>query len=284
MNARRPAIPEVAESAASGEVAAVYADIRAQLRVPMVNLIYRHMASFPGLLRWAWASVHPAVADGTVVEAARAVADGVAIRPAAVIPTPALRALRVDGRSQAHVRAVFAAYNAANPCNLVVTSTVLRLIGEAGAAAVDGLPPAAESALPSQPGGQEPALDLGPDMIHPSEMPPATAALVASLPGGPGITPSLYRHLANWPELLAAEAIVLEPHRQELPAEVTLLRRQADEVAERLVADGSKIRHHRPPQVLADAGVDVRIGSFTPVIAAMVVVGKLFERALPGDP
>lgn len=280
MNDRRPEIPEVPERAASGEVAAVYADVRAQLRVPMVNLVYRHLASFPGLLPWAWASVRPAVADGTVIEAARTLANGVALRPAAVIPLPALRALRVDERSQGHLQAVFAAYNAANPCNLVIISALMRLLDEPGAGG-DERPPAHEPAPPSHPGGQGPAPDLGPDMVSPSEMSPVTAALVSSLPSEPGITPSLYRHLANWPELLAAEAILFEPHRHDLPAQVASLRQQADEVAERLVDDGSTVRRYRRPEVLATADIDLRVASFPPVIAAMVVVGKLFERALP---
>ena len=47
----------VTEQNAEGQVAEIYQDIRATLGVPVVNLIWRHLATFPGALEWSWTSV-----------------------------------------------------------------------------------------------------------------------------------------------------------------------------------------------------------------------------------
>ena len=49
----------VTEQNAEGQVAEIYQDIRATLGVPVVNLIWRHLATFPGALEWSWASIKP---------------------------------------------------------------------------------------------------------------------------------------------------------------------------------------------------------------------------------
>src|SRR6185436_3814972 len=49
--------PAVAEAAATGETAALFADIRATVGVRVVNLVWRHLATIDGALPWAWAAV-----------------------------------------------------------------------------------------------------------------------------------------------------------------------------------------------------------------------------------
>jgi hypothetical protein len=41
-------IPAIPEEDASGDIATLYADLRATLGVPFVNLIWRHLATHPG--------------------------------------------------------------------------------------------------------------------------------------------------------------------------------------------------------------------------------------------
>nr|NKB46120.1 hypothetical protein [Alphaproteobacteria bacterium] len=57
-------LPEIKEGDAVGETAALYDDIRAVIGVPMVNLIFRHMATVPGCLLWAWGTVRPPYISG----------------------------------------------------------------------------------------------------------------------------------------------------------------------------------------------------------------------------
>jgi hypothetical protein len=48
--------PAIAEAAATGTTAELFADIRATVGVRVVNLVWRHLATMDGALPWAWAS------------------------------------------------------------------------------------------------------------------------------------------------------------------------------------------------------------------------------------
>ena len=52
-------VPSVLESDATGEIAKIYADIRATLGTSVVNLVWRNLATLPGALRWTWETVRP---------------------------------------------------------------------------------------------------------------------------------------------------------------------------------------------------------------------------------
>ena len=62
--------PAVAEAAATGETAALFADIRATVGVRVVNLVWRHLATIEGALPWAWAAVKPLYVQGIADQAA----------------------------------------------------------------------------------------------------------------------------------------------------------------------------------------------------------------------
>jgi hypothetical protein len=63
-------VPAIREADATGAVAAIFADIRAVFGVGVVNLIWRHLAVFPGGLEWAWGSLRPLYAQGHMPAAA----------------------------------------------------------------------------------------------------------------------------------------------------------------------------------------------------------------------
>ena len=52
-------VPSVLESAATGEIAEVYSDIRKTLGTSVVNLIWRNLATIQGALPWTWSAVRP---------------------------------------------------------------------------------------------------------------------------------------------------------------------------------------------------------------------------------
>ena len=53
-------LAELSEAKASGEIADIFAEVRRLFAVPYVSAIYRHLATTPGLLEWAWGTVAPA--------------------------------------------------------------------------------------------------------------------------------------------------------------------------------------------------------------------------------
>ena len=52
-------VPAVLETAATGEIADIYSDIRKTLGTSVVNLIWRNLATMPGALQWTWSAVRP---------------------------------------------------------------------------------------------------------------------------------------------------------------------------------------------------------------------------------
>src|ERR1700722_4469552 len=62
-------VPSVLESAATGEIAEIYADIRATLGTSVVNLVWRNLAALPGALPWAWSAVRPLYLGGAAEKA-----------------------------------------------------------------------------------------------------------------------------------------------------------------------------------------------------------------------
>jgi hypothetical protein len=84
-------VPAVTEAAATGETAAIFADIRQVLGVDVVNLIWRHLAITDGALHWAWQALRPLYADGSVIGQATGAAPEPGIAADAPDPGGAVR-------------------------------------------------------------------------------------------------------------------------------------------------------------------------------------------------
>src|SRR6187401_2135555 len=89
-------LQELPEAHATGELRRIYAEIRSLSGVPIVALSYRHLATIPGALEWAWALLEPAMRAGAVQEAAWRLAERALITRQPAIPDPALRAAGIE--------------------------------------------------------------------------------------------------------------------------------------------------------------------------------------------
>ena len=78
-------LAELRERDATGEIAAIYAEIRRLWAVPYVSSLQRHLATRPGWLPWTWAALGPAFASGTAQAAAWRAAEGLGVPPLAPI-------------------------------------------------------------------------------------------------------------------------------------------------------------------------------------------------------
>ena len=188
--------PAVAEAAATGEVADLFADIRTTVGVRVVNLVWRHLATLEGALPWAWGAVKPLYQQG--------MADAAAIRFRESMILPRLEG--VAGDQPASVDAVLASYDHSNTINLFSLGALATwLRGEAA--------PAGEPAAGPRLSPPDVAL---PKLAAQEDVTPETWQRVLRLNRfgdrpQPLILASMYRHLAHAPAFLEQLETALAP-------------------------------------------------------------------------
>lgn len=265
-------LPELAERDATGEKAAIYAQIRRLGGVPMVALIFRHLATLPGALEWMWSALGPAWERGELQEAAWRVAREAPLTPIASIPNAVLAPLGVDEEDRRGIRAVLGAYNRANPVNMLTILCVLRLLGGHTATRV---PTAREWTLPTAQQGLPPMGDIRSLSREMSAVLDVVAA--PREPGAPRVVQSLYRHFLHRPAFLALVVTLLRQRFDDGSID-----RSVREVHGAMSAEADRIVEGVTAPPAPDAGVAPVCARFGgTVIPQMIVVGRLLEDALP---
>jgi hypothetical protein len=167
-------VPAITEAAATGETAAIFADIRQVLGVDVVNLIWRHLATIDGALPWAWGTLRPLYADGSVISEATALHKALALPPMPAIPAEVFAGLGLHADDLAAIRGVLAAYDHTNAM-AAVARTALR-------ARLDGRTPHDSAAAEPAPVAATARIGL-PKLLDLTDMQAGTAALVTALNG-----------------------------------------------------------------------------------------------------
>ena len=270
-------LPELAEREAIGEKAAIYAEMKRLGAVPMVALIFRHIATLPGGIEWLWKAIGPAWQSGVLQERAWRIAREESLYPIAPMPRAALAALGIDEAALEEIRVVLEAYNRANPENMLTALCVLRL-------AAGRTPPSPFEERRGRGRPWTPPAIAGPlaPMGDVMRMPPGMAALLdlVAAPGEPGtprVIQSLYRHFMHRPAFLALAITLLRQRFDDgsigrgVAAIGSAMNAAADEISAGLSAP--------PAPHPGIRTVCQRFGGA--VIPQMIVVGALLERALP---
>jgi hypothetical protein len=206
----------VTEAQADEATAAIFADIRDTMGIALVNLIWRHLAVSPEALSWSWRSVKPLYSSGAVPQAAWALRQTLALPELNAFSEQERRAIvDIDGELSL-VDAVLRTYERGNAQNLValcalrvaLTSTVNddpdrirkhaaakpKTVNAVGAASADHADRITE-ALPPLPAMADLSAKIRVDIESLAEVwVPAQHR---------GMIPSVFRHLAHWPRLLA---------------------------------------------------------------------------------
>ncbi len=149
-----PPLPmEVPEIEASGTVARLYDEIRAALRSPNVNLVYRLLVRYPDYLVAAWAQIGPNLASRYVereAERLRALA-APDVGTAAAHFRHELLALGLTEDDLAEIRGIVDLFNYANPKNLICVSALRMALDDQpipGTRDVEGGQPVPSEPLP----------------------------------------------------------------------------------------------------------------------------------------
>jgi hypothetical protein len=273
-----PSIPEISEAAADLRTRALYDDIKRVTGVPVVNLVYRHLATLPGALPYAWRVLRDGYATGEVAARAAALRAklGAGLPP---LSGASFRLLGLDKRAIEDIGAVIEAYNTGNSLNLVAL-TALRLVVEGRARRRVGAEIVEAAQPPLATRRRRPLLPL-----------PALAALSPSVleqvlwlnrlgeTRAPREIASLYRHLAHWPAYLALIGGLLLP--LDAAGELARLREAVRREAERLAAPLAA-RLARAAAAPAPSPLLPVLTRFTAtVIPKMLAVGTLLAASLP---
>lgn len=276
---------ELAVENATGNIKDIYNAVEAALGVRLVNLVYRHLATVPGALEWAWGTVGPVFQNGKFAE--RATALGSAGEMPASVDTSMDTAvsLRLAGLSEDdgnRVVETLNAYNRANPMN-ALSLRVIAMALEAGRPALWQAP------VPAQAGAADTGkLSVLLPMASLDGLPPATMDILYRLAALTtdqdwGLVPSLFRHFTAWPALLTALADWLEPLAEKgaIEQQVVHVSAKADEVAKDIFGqldrpgDGAVLPDATTRETLLQT-----IEIFPPAICRMIVIGGLLRTAI----
>jgi hypothetical protein len=273
-------LAEIKETEANGVIAEIYADIRHALGVPMVNLIFRHMATVPGCLEWAWAHLGPGYVSGSIARAADALMTGVGALDLSLSPDD-LAACDLDTAARAGIAATCAAYGKANPANLVALKALRFVLEETGEAKRRRKPQRGLVARPAPV-----VLATLPPMVDLAAAPAATLEalrrLARQLHGADGpVIPSFYRHFGAWPGLLELLHERLAPlvASGRLADLAQAMERDAHGPA-RVVYFDCPVPRLEPPSAAVVETLKDLIDRFPPNICKMTLVARALGAAL----
>lgn len=279
-------LSEQAESDASAETRAIYAELRRLCGVPMVPLIYRHLATIPGALEWTWSLLGPILRSGELQDEAWAMSRALQIDPVVKLPIEALRALAVSESALDELHKLLAAYNRSNPINLLGLQC-LALLAQPDRheqhEEAKRPTPAERSQLWQPP---EPIRNLLP-MIDPADIQGDARALMHLLNDRGDasrrspIWPSLYRHFAAYPPLLALSALVVPPAFSAIDAAADAVRHDAGKRAALLVNSIDTTRGLPSPSGGQKQAIVSASHLFTERLPELIAIGALLERSFP---
>jgi hypothetical protein len=255
-------LAEVPEAGATGRIAELYAEIRSVFGLPIVNLVYRHLATAPDLLERCWAGLRPNLASAAATADAAELVSLAATPGAPALPPATVAAAGLTGEQIRLARATLAAYARGNSLNVLAMFALLDGCHGGSDGTVAAEPAAADLILPMAP------LDA---------LTPRAAALLdgisLSVVGGeePRLVPSLFRHFAGDERQLTLVWSALEPA-------VAAAHERAARVADRgrVLAAGLP---HPAPALRDEAGREVA-RRFSEATSRMLVFGELLAAAL----
>ncbi len=269
-------VATISEAEAEGDIAALYGDIRATLGVPVVNLIWRHLAVFPGGLSWAWDALKPLYASGAIGSQAAALRAGLEVPALTGLSGPALGAAGLSADDLARIEMIQRSYERSNALNIIALGALLAHLDGTSAPPGEAPPPPAD---------EDPVAGEMPVLLALDDMSPPARALVEDLNrigGRDEILASMYRHLAHWPAYLALVHTLIAPFAAHGRLEPLILgvisdgRRRAAQLAGSLARPETALTDDVRPQIRAALSQFIN-----EPIGKMIAIVPLIRRALP---
>ena len=176
-----------------------------------MNLIWRHLATFPGALHWAWEVVRPFYMDGIIRREVAVFRSSFRLPEVTAPPPEVFAAAGLGSVDLPRIRDVLDTYDRTNPMALIALLVVQQRLGHSETGGADER----LKAKSSVPQAAEPVLELPPS-LRLDELTPPVAQLVLRLnrfgtTRQDPVLASMYRNLAHWPGYLALAWLLLAP-------------------------------------------------------------------------
>ena len=259
----------ISESEATGETAAIFADIRQTMQIPLVTSIWRTLVDIEGGLSATWEIAKPLYETGQPAAAL------LKLKTQVVLPVPEplapgqLGCAGVPEDELPLIRALIGAYNRSNGMNLMALSALITTPA--------GDPP--EGPAPPDP----PPWPALPPLLAPADIVPDTWTLLrqinrfGAVPGQQGLA-TIWRHLAHWPGLLALTCAALAPLQRD-----GTIQRSTRQVLEIAQTEGARLARLRSEIVSLPEAARHMITNYVcnpGLVARMVAIGHGLARWL----
>ena len=267
-------LSELAEAGAPSAIASIYAEMRERTAAPMVALIWRHLATMPGVLEEIWSGFRGIASAGLLQETAWSTSAAAVDAPPADVSRARLNSAGLDDDAIAGFGRALDAYNRVNPINFLMVRMLVHHL--------DAAPRTTEPAIPAIWWQPPPPVGPLPPMVPIAALAGEPRRMIDALSCDPAqdrstLVPTLYRHLTGHPALipLVHGALIDRFRSGEIGREVASVSAALDAEAQRLAWYLPRLEALRArPEVRAT------LDRFSRLIPELVVVGLLLRRGL----
>ena len=264
-------LPAIGESEASGEIAELYADIRATLNVSAINYVWRHIATIEGGLRWAWEAAKPMFVSGRVEGECEHLQAQLSYPELPRLSDTALSLVGVDPGGRDMIIAILDTYNRGNLLNMVSLSALIADPREAPAGDRPRADlPFTDTTLPTIPEVADLSDEAGEQVLAHNKL--------GAKPGPNRVVASIYKHYALWPGYLSLSCAQLAG----MHSDGTLLQ-LIEETQKKARLHAAYLATDLGPRPSGSTGDRVRstVLMFTDTaIARMIPIGQMLRRSL----
>jgi hypothetical protein len=196
---------ELSEDDATGSIAEIYEEIKEYYAAPYVSSLFRHLATYPGLLEWIWKITLPAFQTGLIQNIGWKRVDISALKPLTPLSSEELANLEIDSVSKSIIIETCLTFTRVSPINLIFAGCINHLLLDKRL--VKSALNKNEFPLPS-------CLSPLPKMLPWEDMSESELAVInifSTTLAGETFIPGIYRILARWPLYLKHVANELGP-------------------------------------------------------------------------
>lgn len=269
-------LSEISENDATGVIADIYQDIRTSLGLPLVNLIYRHLATKPVLFEKIWGSLSQAIRGRDLTQSVTDYMETIHVGWIAPLPISLLETSGMTNKERQMANQTIKVYERANKMNAVIMRHLLSN-SENHIDSDSEVPfkwmPQAEISEPVHILPMQDLIAFPPYKIEALEK--LSTVTVGKHDGVP-VIPSLYRHFSHKPAILTAlwVATSTKEYREKMKVWDAGLKQKVRE-------DASKI--HSSPVKLDPETIKVIKAFGDSIIIRMLPTGRMLERLISGD-